>query len=447
MDDTFANELAARDRNVIVHPKQPANKTERVTMTQGQGIRLTDAAGKQYLDATGGLWLTQIGHGRQEIAEAARAQMQKLEYFTSFWEFTNEPAIELAERLVALAPEGLDRVFYTNGGSEGDDTAIKMARLYHHRRGDTRRTWILSRRNAYHGLAYGGGTATGFAPFHDGFGPMLPHVDHLTPPWPYRKDLYGDEDVTDFLIRELSETIDRLGAENIAAMIAEPIMGVGGVLIPPTDYWPRVAALLRSHGILLIFDEVVTAFGRTGTWFASEHFGVVPDITVTAKGITSGYVQLGAVLMSADVADTISAGPGFPHGYTYNAHPVACAVALENLSVIEREGLLNRATEMGAYLGGRLEELLALPIVGEVRHIGMMLGVELVQDKETRTPLPMLEPSIPDVIRRESGVIVRDLDHTIVLSPPLVMEKEEADEAFEGLAEVLRRVDSDGVIH
>jgi putrescine aminotransferase len=438
--------MIQRDRDILIHPYLPDSVTERVVMNRGRMCQLWDIEGREYLDATGGLWLAQVGHSRPEIAEAAYEQMKTLEYFTSFWEFSNNRAIELAERLVSLTPDGIDRVYFTSGGSEGNEAAIKMARYYHWRHGEKDRNWIIARNKAYHGVAYGGGTATGFDIYHDGFGPMMPNVAHVTPPWPYRKELFNGQDPCDFLLKELEETIDHIGPSKIAAMIGEPIMGVGGMLAPPADYWTRVETLLRSHGILLIFDEVVTAYGRTGEWFASQYYGVTPDITVTAKGITSGYSPLGAVLVTSEVGAVLASDTGFPMGYTYNGHPTACAIALANLDIIEREGLLKRATEVGDYLSGRLEELLELPIVGEVRHVGMMLAVELVTSKESRTPLPMVQPMLPDVIRRETGVIVRDCAHNLVLSPPLVMTHEEADRAAEAIRSVLRRTNKDGTV-
>lgn len=439
-------QLAATDRAHIIHPYLPGSAEERVIMTGGSGCRLTDAEGRSYLDATGGLWLAQIGHGREEIARVAYDQMKQLEYFTSFWEFSNDRAVELAARLASIAPEGLGHVYFTSGGSEGNEAAIKMARYYHHRRGDTSRTWILARHKAYHGIGYGGGSATGFPVYHEGFAPMMPHVSHLTPPWPYRQELFGGgantpEAVTDFLIRELEERIAEIGGENIAAMIGEPIMGVGGMLVPPADYWPRVREVLDRHGILLILDEVVTAYGRVGQWFAAQYFGITPDIIVTAKGITSGYIPLGALLVGDHVAEVLLRDHGFPMGYTYNGHPVAAAVALANLDIIEREGLLARATEIGGHLHRELESQLGdLPVVGEIRSVGMMLAVELVADRETRAPLPMLQPLLPDVIRRESGVIVRDCAHSLVLSPPLIMTEPEAKETVTAMRSVLERV-------
>jgi putrescine aminotransferase len=440
------DQLIARDQALLLHPYLPSSTTERVVMTKGEGCHLWDIDGKEYLDATGGLWLAQVGHGRKQIAEAAYQQMQQLEYFTSFWEFSNDRAIELADRLVSLAPESIGRVYYTSGGSEGNEAAIKMARYYHWRKGKPDRNWIIARDRAYHGIAYGGGSATGYDIYHDGFGPMLPNVAHVTTPWPYRSELYDGQDPCEYLIDELAQTIDRIGPNKIAAMIGEPIMGVGGMLVPPPDYWSRVEALLHRHGILLILDEVVTAYGRTGEWFAAQYFGLSPDIVVTAKGITSGYSPLGAVLMSDEVGDTLGSDHGFPMGYTYNGHPTACAIAMANLDIIEDEGLLKRATEIGDYLNSQLEGLLELDIVGEVRHVGMMLAVELVTDKESRTPLPMLQPMLPDIIRRETGVIVRDCAHNLVLSPPLIMTHDEADQAALAIRSVLERTGPDGVV-
>jgi putrescine aminotransferase len=446
LDATTVAALESMDRAHIIHPYLPTSYTERVIMTQGKGCSLTDVNGKEYLDATGGLWLAQIGHGREEIAQVAAEQISTLEYFTSFWEFSNDKAIALAGKLASIAPPNINHVYFTSGGSEGNEAALKMARYFHHRNGDTDRSWIIARRNSYHGIAYGGGSASGFDVYHDGFGPMLPHVAHVSPAWPYRSELYGGQDPTDFLIAELEETIERIGADRIAAMIGEPIMGVGGMLVPPDDYWPRVAALLKKHGILLILDEVVTAYGRVGTWFAAQHFGIEPDIIVTAKGITSGYIPLGAVLVDDRVAEVLGRDHGFPMGYTYNGHPTAAAVALKNLEIIEREGLLERATTIGAYLHEGLRSLLDLEIVGEVRYVGMMHAVELVADRATRAPLPMNSTQLPDQIRSETGVIVRDCAHNLVLSPPLIMTEAEADRAVAAMRQVLSRTRPDGSI-
>ena len=443
-----ALDLFRTDIKHLVHPHLPSSATERVIMTEGHGCRLIDASGREYLDATGGLWLAQIGHGRPEMAEAAAEQMRKLEYFTCFWDFSNDKAIELSERIISLAPEGMSKVFFTSGGSEGDDAAIKTARYYHYVNGRPDKNWIISRKTAYHGLAYGGGTATGFADMAEGQGPHLPNVTHLTPPHAYRSHLFNGEDVTDFCVRELEERIQQIGPENIAAMIGEPIMGVGGFIIPPGNYWPRMQEVLRRHDILLISDEVVTAFGRTGSWFASPDLGMRPDIIVTAKGISSGYIPLGAVLMSEEIGQAVTDGHGYPMGYTYSGHPVACAVGLKNLEIIESENLLAASRSTGALLYELAAPLATeLDIVGEVRHAGMGMALELVADKDSRAPLPQPGRSVADVIRDETGVIVRVSSPTnLVLSPPLVMTEDEAVTAISAVTSVLRRVRPDGSI-
>lgn len=441
------DKLLNADYRHLIHPHLPASQKQRTIFTRGEGCKLWDVNGKEYLDATGGLWLAQIGHGRKEIAEAAAKQIRQLEYFTCFWDYSHDRAIELAEKLASLTPAGLDAFFFTSGGSEGDDAAIKTARFYHAERGEPNRTWILSRKSAYHGAAYGGGTATGFPEMRDGTGPGLPHVDYLTPPNAYRTYYFGDTDPTDFCVAELEAKISELGAGNIAAMIAEPIMGVGGMVIPPVDYWPRISEVLKKHGILLISDEVVTAFGRSGNWFAAERFGVTPDIMVTAKGISSGYIPLGAVIMTQDISETVRKGHGFPLGYTYSGHPVACAVALENLRILEEENLISRSNQMGYYISEQLSSLRDNPCVGEVRQAGMGIGIELVTDKESRQPIPEAAMLIPDIIRDEAGVIVRVSNYNnICLSPPLTISKDEADRVVEAVSKVLNRLRPDGSV-
>lgn len=437
-------ELQRLDRRHLIHPHRSRSAGEPVIVTRGAGCRLWDVNGREYLDATGGLWLAQVGHGRRELAEVAHEQMSCMEYYPVFWDYSNVPAITLARRLSELAPGDLNQVFLTSGGSEGNEFALRMARLFHARRGDTERTWILARRSAYHGVGYGSGSLTGFPAHHEGFGPMLPHVRHLTPPWPYRSELFGATDPTDFLLNELSETLDEIGPHRVAAMIGEPIMGVAGMLIPPEDYWSRVRELLREHDILLIADEVVTAFGRTGNWFVSPVLGMDPDLIVTAKGLTSGYAPLGAVVIDDRIAEVLKDGSdGFPLGYTYSGHPVACSVGLANLEIIERERLLEQAARTGALLLARVQGLAELPVVGEVRGYGMMVGIELVSDKASRSPLPSAAPAC-EALRSEEGVIARNLGHVLALSPPLVLEAVDVETIAAALGRVLARVQPDG---
>lgn len=439
-----AVQLRELDLRHVIHPHQEAAKTERCVIVRGQGCTVWDADGNEYLDAAGSAnWLAQVGHGRRELVEAAAQQMSELAYFTSWDVFTNDKAVLLASRLAELAPPGLDRVFFTCGGSEGVETAVKAARLYHHRRGQSERTWIIGRHFGYHGSTYGSGTITGIPPMQAEVGPALPHIEKVSAPALYRAaELYGGQDPTDFLISELTETIERIGPERVAAMIGEPVMGGGGgILVPPSDYWPRVRELLSRYGILLIADEVVTAYGRTGAWFDSAERGLSPDIIVTAKGITSGYVPLGAVLLSGGISDELIRQEFF-HGFTYFGHPVACAVALKNLELIEEEGLIGRSLLIGDWFRAALAPAAQLPVVGDVRVAGATVGIELVTDKDTKTPL--MAGGAAAEIRHAHGVIVRDYGPTLVLCPPLVLEKRQAERAATAVIEVLSRLNGDG---
>ena len=437
--------LAALDRAHMIHPHRPATMTDSLIIARGEGCRVWDVDGNEYLDTAAGLALTQVGHGRVELADAAAAQIRELEYYPSFWEFANPPAIELAARLAHLSPGEQNKVFFTSGGSEGIEVAARMARLYHHERGDRERTILLARHCAYHGVGYGSGTLTGFADYHDGFRPMLPDVHRLTPPWAYRSELFGGEAAVEFCLAELERMIAELGAERIAAFVGEPVMGVAGMVTPPAGYWRRVEDVLREHGILLIADEVICGYGRTGRWFASQRYSIQPDIVVTAKGITSGYIPLGAVLVTDAVAAQLDLGAdGFPIGYTYTGHPTACAVAMANLDLIEREGLVERSEALGARLLGELAPLTGLPCVGEVRGAGLMMAIELVRE----TPAGMaIGPNVSRYLRERHGLIVRAHESVLSLSPPLVISDAEADRVVAALHDALDRVGDDGMVH
>jgi adenosylmethionine-8-amino-7-oxononanoate aminotransferase len=435
--------LAAWDSEHIIHPQLVRPQTIRpVVMAEGDGVNVRDIYGREYLDATGsGVWCGQVGHGRRELAEVARHQIEKLEFFCSFWNYSNEPAILLSERLAQLAPPGLDQVYYTTGGSESNEIAILLARQYHFRRGEPDRFVILSRDRSYHGITYGARAATGVAMYHQEVGPMPEGFVHLSAADPYRMD-----DCTDFCVRELEEAIQRIGAHRIAAMIGEPIPGVGGMLVPPDDYWPRMHEVLKAHGILLMSDEVVSGYGRTGTWWGMQQWGVEPDFLNTAKGITSGYFPLGAVLLRNEIADVVMSGDGFPNGFTYTGHPVGCAIALANLEIIETEGLLENAERMGRYLLDGLATLVDLPVVGEVRGRGLMLGIELVQDKETKKAAVDLGKAIGQRFVEDTGVFVRNVFNALVLSPPLIFDEGDCDRVVEALRSVLERCEPDGTI-
>jgi PLP-dependent transaminase len=413
--------IAELDTRHVLHPHQVVGAPKPpVVFVEGRGARIRDEQGKWYIDGTCGLWVCPVGHGRRELAEVARRQMETLEYYASFWEFTNPPAAELAARLAELTPAGLNRAFFTNGGSEGAETAIKLARLAWGAQGQPERNVVLSRTMAYHGVSYGALSATGIPPLREGFGALVDGFVQLDVPYP----LHGTS--TDGLIAQLEGVIEELGPDRIAAFIGEPVIGVGGMVIPHDDYWPRVQEVLRREGILMIVDEVVTGFGRTGKWFGSNHWELEPDLMITAKGLTSGYFPLGAVSIADRVTDMLE-GQAFRHGFTYNGHPTGSAVALENLAIIEREGLVERARVLGERLLAGLRELESLPTVVEARCIGLMAGLELeVEDAA----------ELADRIRA-AGVIVRATGQKLVMSPPLVIEESELDTIVEVVGQEL----------
>lgn len=418
---TSTIDLAALDQRTLVHPHTTIGApAEPLILDRGEGALLWDTEGRQYIDGTCGLWQCPVGHGRTELADVAAEQIRRLEFYSSFGDYSNAPSIRLAERLLSLAPAGLERVFLTNGGSEGNETAIKLARLAFHHAGSPERTVVLARTGGYHGMGGASLAATGIEGLRAGFGPLLPDIEWLGKPHAIE---YGP-DAADVLVAELEQRIAEIGAHRIAAFIGEPVLGVGGMVPPPDGYWPRVQEVLRRNGILLIVDEIVTAFGRTGQWFGSRHFGIEPDMIVTAKGITSGYVPMGAVLIGRRVLE-LADGATFLHGFTYNGHPVGAAVALANLDIIERENLLMRARVLGARLRERLDPLTELPHVREVRGVGLMLGIEF-----TDVPTASVQSGC-----RADGVVVRASGTSIVLSPPLVITEEQIDT----LADVLCR--------
>jgi len=414
-------ELQKLDRAHLVHPHQViGHPVDPIVMVRGEGSLLWDSDGREYIDGTCGLWQCAVGHGRQELVRAASEQMGELSFYSSFWDYSNKPAIELGARLAALTGDRLGHVHFTSGGSEGNEVAVKLARLGWERAGSPDRDVILSRQGAYHGSGSGASlAATGIPPLREGFGPIAPGFEYL------RRPQAGDPESgdVDVLVADLEAAIERIGAEKIAAFIGEPIMGVSGVIVPPEGYWPRVQEVLRRHDILLIFDEVITAFGRLGHWFAAERFDVEPDMIVTAKAITSGYFPFGAVLIGDRPMELLD-GQLLRHGFTYNAHPVGAAVATANLDLIESEGLLDRVTETGARLGELLHDLGQLDAVAEVRGEGLMWALELVDGDAVALATEV----------RERGAIVRGMERRITLSPPFTIAPLEIERLIEAIA-------------
>jgi putrescine aminotransferase len=415
--------LAELDHAHVLHPHAVVGAPAApVIWARGKGATLWDIDGREYVDGTCGLWQCAVGHGREELARVAAEQIEKLEFYASFWNFANEPSIRLAARLAELSPRGLDRIFFTNGGSEGVETAIKLVRLAWHARGETERNLILSRKSAYHGVGSASLAATGIPPLKEGFGPLAPGFVHLSTP-----TLKSNADA---LVGELRAAIAEHGPNRVAAFVGEPVMGVGGMIPPPDGYWRQVQEVLREHGILLVLDEIVTGYGRTGRWFGAQTYALDPDVIVTAKALTSGYIPMGAVLVHDRVVDMLE-GTAFRHGFTYNGHPVGAAVALANLEIIERENLISRAATVGARMLERLKPLEELDAVGEVRGVGLMLGIELAGERDAG---PVAAAAL------ERGVVVRASGQKVVMSPPFVIEDAQAGLIVDVLSEELARL-------
>ena len=417
-------ELQRLDRAHVVHPHQVfGHPVDPIVLTRGEGTLLWDSEGREYIDGTCGLWQNAVGHGRRELARVAAEQMGELEFYASFWDYSNRPAIELAAKLSELTGGRLAHVHFTSGGSEGNEVAVKFARLAWERAGSPDRDVILSRHGAYHGSGAGASlAATGIPPLQEGFGPIAAGFEYLRRP----QAGAGDDGDVDLLVADLEAAIERIGADKIAAFIGEPIMGVSGVIVPPEGYWPRVQEVLRRHDILFIFDEVITAFGRLGRWFGAERFDVQPDMIVTAKAITSGYFPFGAVMIGNRPMELLD-GQMLRHGFTYNAHPVGAAVAMANIDLIESEALLDRVTESGARLGELLHELAQLEPVAEVRGEGLMWALELGEGDAL---------ALANAIR-ERGAIVRGMERRITLSPPFTIEPLEVERLVEAIADAL----------
>ncbi len=426
-----------RDRkqlHPVYHPKSHENP---LVIERGEGVWLYTTDGQEILDGMAGLWNVNVGYGNEELALAAYDQMKKMAFTSNFAGMTNLPSILLADKLAGFAYKGLNATFFASGGSEANDSAFKTARYYWKRKGKPTKTKIVARRGAYHGVTMYATFATGLEKYHAMFGPAIPDFVHIPAPNPYRFDgnLQPGETVGQAAARALEEAIQREGAEHIAAFIAEPVMGVGGVIVPPDDYFPLVREICDRYEILFIADEVITGFGRTGEWFALEHWNVKPDILSFAKAITSGYAQLGGIQISDEIRETIetaSEGEAYMHGFTYSGHATACAVGLKNLEIMERENFPERARRLGKRLLDGLRTLTEFPFVGDVRGLGLVCGVEIVSDKQTKIPDPALAMKIFKAAQNH-GLRSRPLGATIAFAPPLVISEAEVDEIVKRL--------------
>lgn len=403
-------------------------------MVRGEACELIAENGQRLIDGCAGLWTVNLGHGREDLIEAAVKQLRELPYAATFGGVASPPAIELAERIAALAPTGLSGVFFVSGGSEANETAIKLARRHWVRRGEPDKSIVLAHDRGYHGLTGVTTTVTRLAPYHEGYGVQAPDVVEVPVPYTYRcaAGVPCDPCTCPICTGEALEAkIDELGADRIAALIVEPVFGSGGVIVPPPGYLRCLREICDRHEVLLIVDEVITGFGRLGTWFGCEQEGISPDLITFAKGVSSGYVPLGGVIVSDELWDELrdpGRRPGYlMHGFTHSGHPVACAVALANIEAIERENLLARVGEASEKLGELVAPLRDHPEVGEVRQAGLMIGVELVADKETRQRWPVEADRGRNVAfaARERGLLTRNLlDDILCLAPPFTIADE-----------------------
>ncbi|WP_263143120.1 aspartate aminotransferase family protein [Pseudomonas sp. RIT-PI-AD] len=401
-------------------------------ITKAEGVYLWDSEGHKILDGMAGLWCVAVGYGREELVQAASKQMRELPFYNTFFQTAHPPVLELAQAISELAPEGMNHVFFTGSGSEGNDTMLRLVRHYWALKGKPEKKVIIGRLNGYHGSTVAGASLGGMKAMHEQGDLPIPGIVHIAQPYWFGEG--GDMTPEAFGIwaaEELEKKILEVGQDKVAAFIAEPIQGAGGVIVPPDSYWPKVREILAKYEILFVADEVICGFGRTGEWFGSDYYGNKPDLMTIAKGLTSGYIPMGGLIVSDEVFETVNAGGDFNHGFTYSGHPVAAAVGLENIRILREEKILEKVREETApYLQKRLRELADHPLVGEVRGVGMLGAIELVKDKATRARFPG-EVSAGMVCRGhcfENGLIMRAVGDTMIISPALVISKEEIDE-------------------
>ncbi|UWQ32917.1 aspartate aminotransferase family protein [Leisingera sp. M527] len=431
-------ELQALDAAHHMHPftanGELSQKGARI-ITRADGVHLTDSEGNRILDAMAGLWCVNIGYGRDELAEVAARQMRELPYYNTFFQTTHVPAIALAAKIAELAPGDLNNVFFAGSGSEANDTNIRMVRHYWALKGKPAKSVIISRKNGYHGSSVGSGSLGGMSGMHAQGGMPIPDIHHINQPhwWAEGGDM-PEEEFGLQRARALEEAILELGEDRVAAFIAEPVQGAGGVIVPPDSYWPEIQRICDKYEILLIADEVICGFGRTGNWFGSETLNIRPDIMTIAKGLSSGYAPIGGSIVSDEVASVI-AGDEFNHGYTYSGHPVAAAVALENLRIMEEENILGHVRDVAApYLKQKWEALADHPLVGEARIAGMMGSIALTPDKATRAGFAAEAGTVGYICRERcfaNNLVMRHVGDRMIISPPLVITPAEIDVLIE----------------
>ncbi len=423
---------AAHHMHPFTDGKALKDERARVVAT-ANGVTITDTEGREYLDGMAGLWCVNIGYGRAELADAAARQMRQLAYYNTFFHTTHPPAVALSSKLAELTPDGLSHSFFASSGSEANDTNLRIVRRYWEVMGKPEKNVVISRRNAYHGSTMGSASLGGMADMHRQGGLPIPDISHIGQPDWYKEGEGTDQEEFGLQrARELESEIQRLGEDRVAAFIGEPVLGAGGVIIPPSTYWPEIQRICDEHEILLIADEVICGFGRTGNWFGSDTFGIRPDIMTVAKGLSSGYLPIGASIVSSDIANALNESGEFFHGYTYSGHPVACAVALENIRIMQDEDIVTHAGEVaGPHLAERWATLGDHPLVGEARSCGLMAALELTPNKDRQGAKFDGEAGQVGRICRgqsfENGLIMRCVGDTMVISPPLIITTDEID--------------------
>ena len=428
-------EYRALDSAHFLHPftdhKELHQKGSRI-IERADGVYLFDSEGNRLLDAMAGLWCVNVGYGRKDLAAVAQKQMEQLPYYNSFFQTAHPPVIELSKLLSEVTPDHLNYVFLTNSGSESNDTVVRMVRHYWKSLGHPEKQTIISRKNAYHGSTMAGASLGGMSAMH-AQGGLIPGVEHINQPYWYREG--GDLSPEAFgknIALELEHKIESLGEHQVAAFIAEPIQGAGGVIVPPETYWPTIKEICDRHQILLVADEVICGFGRTGQWFGSDYYDLKPDLMPIAKGLSSGYLPIGGVMVADHVSRVvIEEGGEFFHGMTYAGHPAACAVASANIRILRDEGIIENVRDQTApYLQKRWKELAEHPLVGEVRGLGFLGAMELVADKASGK---QFEPGagvggICRDLSAKAGLVMRAVGDTMIISPPLIMTHEQIDE-------------------
>lgn len=454
MESYDTRELQALDARHHLHPFTDHHDLHRNgvrVITGAENIYLYDSEGKKYLDGMSGLWCVNIGYGRTELADVAKHQMEQLPYYNTFFQTSTPPAIGLAEILAEVTPPQFNRAFFGCSGSDGNDTVIRLVRYFWELQDQPGRTVVISRENAYHGSTVAGASLGGWQSMHAVGGLPIPDVVHVDQPYHYREG--GDLDPGEFgfrAARSLEEKILELGADRVAAFIGEPIQGAGGVIVPPDTYWPEIQRICRKYDVLLVADEVITGFGRTGQWFGCQAFGFEPDVMTMAKALSSGYQPIGAVMVSDRIAGVFDReNREFTHGYTYSGHPVACAVALKNLQIMRDERIVEDARDnVMDYLQARFREFSDHPLVGEARGMGFLGALELVKDKQTREKFD--DKGSAGITCRsvcaDNGLIMRAMGDSMILCPPLIITRHQVDELMEkigasldGTARLLRK--------